>query len=200
MSRCCATCHYIPGDHNDTDVGQKDCYDICLEHAKCPTFDHSIISDGQKFRSNESYATGLIASHEDLKKHVFCACNSCGKHMQGWPVFEAACKASGVAEPNKTADVSDCQPGDGDDGKDVDQKKCDDDICKDSEYGGCEKGDWGGGKSFRHTCRQGVNFVTHYQELGCAGAVVEDSEHGDQCWEDNGRYGEYLFSRFIKWY
>ena len=170
-------------EEHDDDDDDGYCYGFCMKQAQCPTLNnHSIIKDMGKWGSDESYATGLIASHEDLKKHVFCACNSCGKHMQGWPVFEAACKASGVAEPNKTADVSD------------------DDICKDSEYGGCKKGDWGGGKSYRHTCRQGVNFVTHYQELGCAGAVVEDSEHGDQCCEDKGRYGEYLFSRFIEWY
>ena len=189
------------GDDDDEDEGDNNCMGICSKHAQCPSFDHSVIQDGEKWGSDESYVTGLIASHEDLKKHMYCMCNSCGKHFHTWPAFEAACKASGVAEPSKTADVSDCQPGDGDDGNDVDQKKCeDDDTCKDLEYGGCETGDWGGGKSFRHTCRQGVNFVTHYQELGCAGAVVEESEHGDQCFEDNGRYGEYLFSRFMKWY
>merc|ERR1711871_830768 len=160
-----------------------------MKQAQCPSdFSPSVYQDLTKC-VDESCATGLITSHEDLKNHVACACTKCGKHIQFWPVFEAACKASGVAEPSKTAGVSNCQPGDGDDGKDVDPKKCNDDICKDHEYGGCEIGDWGGGKSFRHTCRNGVNFVTHYQKLGCAGTVVEESQHGDQCFEDNGRYG-----------
>jgi hypothetical protein len=95
-------------------------------------------------------------------------------------MFEAACKASGVAEPSKI-DAGSCD--------DKSAPKCSGSDCVDNEYGGCETGEWGGGKSFKHTCRQGVNYDIHYQETGCAGAVVKDEEHGDECFESNGRYG-----------
>ena len=98
------------GENKDDGKSDSDCFGNCMKSAQCPTYDSSVIQDTTKWGSDESYVTGLIASHEDLKKHVLCACTSCGKPLSGvWPVFEAACKASGVAEPSKI-DAGSCTP------------------------------------------------------------------------------------------